>query len=128
MVSASIRKNHYETLITSGHKKMIVDEPLDKGGKDLGMSPMELLASALASCVAITLRMYADQKSWPLDQVFIEVSIDAQAHAIEKEIALVGDLNAEQIQRLKEIADKCPVNKMLSNANTINTKVSWKKL
>nr|MBC7613535.1 OsmC family protein [Pseudopedobacter sp.] len=128
MVSASIRKNHYETLITSGHKKMIVDEPLDKGGKDLGMSPMELLASALASCVAITLRMYADQKSWPLDQVFIEVSIDAKAYAIEKEIALVGDLNAEQIQRLKEIADKCPVNKMLSNANTINTKVSWKKL
>ncbi|MBU2045667.1 MAG: OsmC family protein, partial [Bacteroidetes bacterium] len=99
MVSASIRKNHYETLITSGYKKMIVDEPLDKGGKDLGMSPMELLSSALASCVAITLRMYADQKSWPLDQVFIEVFIDAKAHAIEKEIALVGDLSAEQIQR-----------------------------
>ena len=128
MVSASIRKNHYETLIISGHKKMIVDEPLDKGGKDLGMSPMELLASALASCVAITLRMYADQKSWPLDEVFIEVSIDAKAHAIEKDLTLVGDLNAEQIQRLKEIADKCPVNKMLSNANTINTNVSWRKL
>lgn len=128
MVSASIKKNHYETLIISGHKKMIVDEPLDKGGKDLGMSPMELLASALASCVAITLRMYADQKSWPLDEVFIEVSIDAKAHAIEKDLTLVGDLNAEQIQRLKEIADKCPVNKMLSNANTINTNVSWRKL
>ena len=128
MVSASIKKNHYETLIISGHKKMIVDEPLDKGGKDLGMSPMELLASALASCVAITLRMYADQKNWPLDEVFIEVSIDAKAHAIEKDLTLVGDLNAEQIQRLKEIADKCPVNKMLSNANTINTNVSWRKL
>jgi putative redox protein len=124
MVSASIRKNHYETLITSGHKKMIVDEPLDKGGRDLGMSPMELLASALASCVAITLRMYADQKGWHLDEVYVAVSIDAKAHAIEKDITLVGDLNADQIARLKEIADKCPVNKMLSNVNTINTNIS----
>ncbi len=128
MVSASIKKNHYETLITSDHKKMIVDEPLDKGGKELGMSPMELLAAALTSCVAITLRMYADQKNWSLDEVFIEVSIDAKAHTIEKDVSLVGDLNAEQIQRLKEIADKCPVNKMLSNVNTINTNISWKKL
>jgi putative redox protein len=124
MVSASIRKDHFETLITSGHKKMIVDEPLDKGGRDLGMSPMELLASALASCVAITLRMYADQKGWHLDEVYVAVSIDAKAHAIEKDITLVGDLNADQIARLKEIADKCPVNKMLSNVNTINTNIS----
>jgi putative redox protein len=124
MVSASIRKDHFETLITSGHKKMIVDEPLDKGGRDLGMSPTELLASALASCVAITLRMYADQKGWHLDEIYVAVSIDAKAHAIEKDITLVGDLNADQIARLKEIADKCPVNKMLSNVNTINTNIS----
>ncbi len=127
MVSANIRKNHYETLITATHKKMIVDEPLDKGGKDLGMCPMELLSAALASCVAITLRMYADQKKWNLDEVHVEVSIDAKSNAIEKDITLVGDLKADQINRLKEIANKCPVNKMLSAINIINTNISWKK-
>src|SRR6476469_5055495 len=119
MASASIKKNHYETYIIAGHKKMIVDEHLDKGGTDLGMSPMELLSSALASCVAITLRMYADQKKWHLDEVNVDVSINPQMHTIEKSIVLFGDLNEDQISRLKEIADKCPVNKMLSTTNSI---------
>ena len=73
MAKAQIKKEHYETFISAGHKKMIADEPLDKGGTDLGMSPLELLESSLAACVAITVRMYADRKQWPLHEINVEV-------------------------------------------------------
>lgn len=127
MAKAQIKKEHYETFISSGHKKMIADEPLDKGGTDLGMSPLELLESSLAACVAITVRMYADRKQWPLEQINVDVSLQ-QDQSFEKKVEFIGDLTDDQIERLKDIADKCPVNKILSKANTINTSITWKKL
>lgn len=127
MAKAQIKKEHYETFISSGHKKMIADEPLNKGGTDLGMSPIELLESSLAACVAITVRMYADRKQWPLHEINVEVK-HQEDQSFEKKVEFIGDLSQDQIDRLKEIVDKCPVNKILSKANTINTSITWKKL
>lgn len=127
MAKAKIKKEHYETLISSGYKKMIADEPQDKGGSDLGMSPIELLESSLAACVAITVRMYTDRKLWDLHEINVNVSLQPN-QSFEKQVEFIGDLSPEQVERLKDIVDKCPVNKILSKENTINTRITWKKL
>lgn len=63
-VKASTTEENYQTLLTAGQHQIVADEPIDNGGKDTGFTPKELLASSLASCTAITLKMYADRKDW----------------------------------------------------------------
>ena len=99
------------------------DEPVEKGGDDTGASPHELLLAALGSCTAMTLKVYAERKGWPLRDV--RVSLDG-AHTdagfvINRRLTLDGELDAEQRQRLIEIAEKCPVHKTLTGGIVINT-------
>lgn len=127
MVKATIKKDNYETLIEAGRRRMIADEPVDEGGTDLGMNPIELICSSLASCVSITLRMYADRKQINLDEVQVEVDFDKESGGFQKNIKLFGNLSDGDIEKLKEIAEKCPVNKILSKSNTIKSEVIWMK-
>lgn len=127
MVKATIKKDNYETLIEAGRRRMIADEPADLGGTDLGMNPIELLCSSLASCVSITLRMYADRKQMKLDEVQVTVEFDKETGVFQKDIKLFGALNDSEVDKLKEIAEKCPVNKILSKSNTIKSEVTWMK-
>jgi hypothetical protein len=73
-VIGRIGQEHYKTQLTTAAHQLLADEPLHSGGTDLGFSPGELLASSLASCTCITLRMYADRKSWKLESAEVEVS------------------------------------------------------
>ncbi|MBI3519463.1 MAG: OsmC family protein [Bacteroidetes bacterium] len=123
MAKAIIHKDHYVTTVTAGSNSVTADEPISNGGKEKGMAPMELLASSLASCTCITLRMYADRKQWPLDSVETDISIDADTAAISRVITFKGTLNAEQIHRLTDIADHCPVHKLLTKTITIKTTI-----
>ena len=76
-VSSSIKNEPYKIEIKSPTGNVVVaDEPVDKGGKDIGFSPKELLASALAACTSATARMYADRKQWPLDEVKIDIDLE----------------------------------------------------
>ena len=92
----------------------------------MGFTPHELLVASLASCVAITLRMYADRKNWQLNTVEVDAEMQRAAEAgiqknnIELKISLEGDLSSEQRQRLLEIASKCPVHKTLRSAFSIS--------
>jgi putative redox protein len=83
------------------------------------MEPFELLLASLGSCTAITVRMYADRKQWPLDSILISLSLtqdkDRKMTRIHKRIELKGSLSAEQRARLMEIADRCPVHRLLLN-------------
>jgi putative redox protein len=121
--------------VRAGRHTFVLDEPLDAGGQDRGPTPYDLLLAALGACTAITLRLYADQKKWPLQA--IEVRLRHQRvhrsdceqceqsgqmlEEIEKELMLLGPLTPEQRQRLELISQKCPVQKTLAAGLRINT-------
>jgi uncharacterized OsmC-like protein len=114
---------------------MIADEPESAGGADKGPTPYDYLVAGLGACKAITMRMYADRKKWPLDAAMISLTHN-KLHAddcrdcetrkgyldeIQGTIFLEGDLSTEQRQRIAEIADKCPVHRTLKGEIRIKT-------
>ena len=109
--------------IEIGTHKLRADERAEKGGDDNGPEPHELLAAALGACTAMTLKIYAERKGWPLRDVHVAVSGDSADgnYAITRRITLIGDLDREQRQRLVEIAQKCPVHKTLAGDIVITT-------
>lgn len=124
-VTAHIATAHYKTDLLNGRNSVIADEPENAGGTDLGFSPQELLAGALASCTCITLRMYADRKGWPLTDVKTKIIFErdpaANASNLVREIELSGELTDEQRKRLLFIADHCFIHKTLTNPVHIQT-------
>lgn len=125
MISASIKNEYYQTVVRSIDHAMTVDEPLSLGGKNTGFSPLDLLAASLASCVAITLKMYAERKQWQIDEIRVEV--DLVELAIKKTIYILSNLDEGQLQRLSAISESCPISKMLSQTNRIETLIVNRK-
>lgn len=124
-ITANIGTELYKTEIESETNLIISDEPKSSGGQDLGFAPNELLASSLAACTAITLRMYANRKGWDLTDVKVEVSFETDSlenkFKIVRDIQLLGNLDEDQQARLLIIADKCPIHKILTNPIEITT-------
>ncbi|HCZ34750.1 MAG TPA: osmotically inducible protein OsmC [Cytophagales bacterium] len=128
-VSSSIKNEPYKIEIKSLTGNVVIaDEPVDKGGKDIGFSPKELLASALAACTSATVRMYADRKQWPLDEVKIDIDLErdevANKTVINRKVQFIGNLDEEQRKRLLAVANACPVHKILTNPIEINTSMT----
>jgi len=123
MVSASIGRDHYRTEILASGKTIIADEPEELGGTDLGPAPGEFLMISLASCTAITLRMYADRKKWDVSRIKVEVAFEKLElkSLFTLDVYLEGNLDDEQRHRLLQIAKACPVHKTLANPIEINT-------
>ena len=109
--------------IEIGTHKLRADERAEKGGDDNGPEPHELLLAALGSCTAMTLKVYADRKGWPLRDVGVRLTGSSAdgTYVILRQLTLTGELDAEQRQRLIEIAQKCPVHKTLTGAIVITT-------
>jgi len=97
--------------------QLTVDEPLDAGGQDTGPDPQELLAVSLASCTAITMEMYAERKGWDIGHVEVDVQYTAAERGcptkFEMVMRLADDVPEEQVERLRVIAAKCPVHRVL---------------
>ena len=115
----------YKTDLTNGKHRILADEPESYGGTDLGLAPRELLHASLASCASITMRMYANRKEWDVDQidVWIEAVTDEQTKNmyLQKTIAITGNLDEKQLLRMKQISDKCPIQKLLTDSIEIKT-------
>jgi putative redox protein len=105
---------------------VVADEPLDIGGKDLGPRPGDFIRMGLASCTAITLRMYANRKGWDVQQIRVQVSngpFEGKT-SYKTEIEVTGTIDDDQRNRLLQIAKLCPVHKILTNPIEIDTSLS----
>jgi putative redox protein len=124
--TAKIGRDHYHTEIEMSGHSLIADEPTSNGGRNDGPSPFDLVLSGLGACTAITLRMYADRKQWPLESLDVGLRLhrdtDDGFH-IERTIKPVG-IDAEQRERLAEIAEKTPVTLALKHGLPIHTTVA----
>jgi putative redox protein len=103
------------------------DEPVAVGGTGTGPSPYDLLCAALAECTALTVRIYADRKGWPL--AWIEVAVTHEVQATEtprdlfrRTVTMNGALDSDQLVRLMEIAERCPVHRTLTAGARVETK------
>lgn len=117
----------HEVHIEGGHC-IVADEPEALGGANEGPSPTQLLAASLASCTAITVEMYAERKGWGLGEFQVDVEMETDGPApssFEVALRLACDLSDEQLDRLREIAGRCPVHKALTHQLdvTINDRV-----
>ncbi|HEX6752796.1 MAG TPA: OsmC family protein [Solirubrobacterales bacterium] len=111
----------HEIEIEGGHT-LLVDEPVDAGGTDTGPSPTRLLAAGLAGCVAVTIEMYAERKGWELGKVEVDVEAEYEGHAPRSftvTLRLPAELSDEQRSRLRVIAGKCPVHKILTRETPV---------
>jgi putative redox protein len=125
----------YTQRITAGEHVFLADEPTSVGGGDAGPNPYDLLLSALGTCTAMTVRMYADRKGIPLERTTVRLRHD-RIHAqdcadcetekgllsqITRDIHLDGDLDDEQRAKLMDIADRCPVHRTLTSEIVVRT-------
>ncbi|MGK4585691.1 OsmC family protein [Kitasatospora sp. HPMI-4] len=101
----------YRVEIRAGKHPVAADEPESSGGQDTAPTPIGLLLSAVGSCTAITLRMYAQCKGWPLEQVRVHMAYEKSEHGdrLTRRIDLTGELDEAQRARLLDIAERTPV-------------------
>ena len=113
-----------QKLIT-GDLHFLADAEVSKGGAGTGPSPHEYLGAALAACTSMTLKMYAGRKEMKLDNVIVTVDIERvdDVETFTRDIQLIGNLTAEESQRLLEIANKCPIHKALAGQIQIKTQL-----
>ncbi len=133
----NIIEDNFTTTIQTKNHAMIADEPLSVGGNNFGPSPYEYLNAALAACIVMTLKMYAERKQWDLKEVFVYIS-HSRKHSddleietekpkyldhIIKKLKFVGNLDDTQKERLKEIASRCPVHKTIASEVIFDTTI-----
>lgn len=117
----------YHTDLQTGSFHFIADEPVAYGGGATGPSPVDYLCMALASCKAITVRMYAARKGWKLVEVAVKVDFvkadatTANSNTFSCEVKLTGELDDTQRKRLLAIAQVCPIERLLGKENKVVT-------
>jgi len=121
--TADIGTTNYTVSLVAGHHLLMSDESAALGGKDAGPAPHEILCAALGACTAITLRMYAQRKEWPLRGVHVDVQLALQGRerSITRRLRLEGDLDETQRARLADIAERTPVTLTLKQGVSIIT-------
>src|SRR5262249_41772027 len=126
----------FRTEVEVGGHQLVVDEPIAVGGTDSGPTPYEMLLAGLGACTAMTLRIYADRRKWPLERVLVNLQhrkvhaqdcIDcdqkaAKMDVVDRVITLHGTLSEEQRAKLLEIAERCPVHQTLRGKIQVNTR------
>ena len=111
--------------LSAGDLHFLSDAEVSKGGSGTGPSPHEYLGAALAACTSMTLKMYASRKAMSLENAIVIVDIERidNVEKFMRDIQLIGNLSAEEKERLMEIANKCPIHKALAGQIQIKTQL-----
>lgn len=132
-----------KTIINIGDHELITDEPVESGGNDEGPTPTQLAISSLGACIAMTLKIYLDHKKWEFESIDCELNftieriedinslpedeqkyvIRGQLRRIRNRITLKANFDEEQVRRVKIIAGKCPVHKLMAGSTLIQDEV-----
>jgi len=135
--------NELKTIISIGEHEIITDEPVDSGGNDEGPTPTQLAISSLGACVAMTIKIYLDHKKWDFESIDCDLTfsieriddinslpedeqkyvIRGQLRRIRNTITLKADFDDEQVKRVKIIAGKCPVHKLMAGSTLIQDEI-----
>jgi putative redox protein len=129
---SSLASQPYRTQIQAGNHTFYADVPQNLQGGDTAPTPHEMLLGALGACTTITLQMYAKRKNWDLKEVKVNIQEDEVTVAgttrkiprISKTIEVKGNLDPTQVLSLKDIAEKCPVNKLLKGEKEITSTIN----
>ncbi len=138
VVVQETRNGKFQQAVSMGPHRMFADEPVAAGGDDTGPGPYDFLLAGLGACTSMTMRLYADRKSLPLERTTVTLkhskiyaedcseceTKQGMLDQIERVIAMEGSLSAEQRQKLMEIADKCPVHRTLTSEIRILTRAA----
>jgi uncharacterized OsmC-like protein/fermentation-respiration switch protein FrsA (DUF1100 family) len=138
VVVRETRAGKFQNTVTVGPHHLLADEPAAAGGADSGPGPYDFLLAALGACKSMTMRLYADRKSLPLERATVTLKHDkiyakdcaecetkeGMLDQIEVRIGLEGPLDPDQRQRILEIADKCPVHRTLTSEIRIVTQAA----
>lgn len=137
VVASLDKEDGFTTSMKVGNHYMTADEPTSYRGNDFGPSPYELVSAGLSACTAMTVQMYVKRKNWPLKNIEVHTSYGkshaqdcenceadgAKIDTFHREIKLSGELDENQIERILEIADKCPVHRTLHSETQVITKL-----
>lgn len=126
MVKATARRRQgftHDVEIQGGHR-LVIDEPEVAGGANEGPSPTRTVAAALAACTAITIEMYAARKGWDVGELEVEVDMEYGQASVPRSFDVVihvpAALSEEQVERLRVIAGKCPVHRLLAHDRDVS--------
>ncbi len=129
-ILAKIGLEKYQCTIEWRNGRIIADESVATGGRDTGPNPGDLLLSSLASCTLITLRMYIDHKGWTIPEIAVKVNLYQETKDenlitfIDRDIVFPDLVDPVQMQRLIEVAQRCPISKILENKVQIQTTIN----
>ncbi|MBF5090658.1 OsmC family protein [Novosphingobium sp. NBM11] len=123
--TAHIGKDRYRTEIEVDGHRIVADEPPALGGANAGPAPYDLILAGLGACTAITLRMYADRKQWPLESLDVALRLTGgkDDRRIERVLTIAG-LDADQQARLADVAERTPVTLTLKGGIGIDTRLA----
>lgn len=127
-IEGSIGTQKYLCTISWRNGTLLMDEPENVGGQNIGPDPFSTFLASLAGCTLSTLRMYIDRKGWDIPEIHISLNLTQENNGelettISREISFSNEVDEETKNRLLLIAEKCPVSKILKNKILINTKL-----
>lgn len=123
----ALKGQPYRQVITAGNHTFYADTRPDNGGQDTAPNPHELLLGALGACTSMTLQMYARCRGYPLEEVSVKLdegkaqTASGTVPSISKTIELKGPLSQQELDDLKRVAEKCPVNKLITGDKQMNS-------
>jgi len=126
-ISVRLGNINYVCTIKDGAHEWLIDEPVENGGNDIAHDPYAALLASLGSCSAITIKMYAQRKGWPVEDIEIKLTmatqiVEGKRHSVfTRNVCIKGDLTNEQLHRLQQIVIACPVSKILEGEITVIT-------